>query len=200
MDKYFVKGKEASKLIGVHQRTLMNWDAKGIIETKRTPGNARLYEVSRYLESNDIKHNICSNLDDLDNNERLNICYVRVSSKKQEDDLIRQKEMIFEKYPDYKIIEEIGSGMNLTKKGIKKIIHLAINGKINKLVIAHKDRLARFGYDLIEDLIKTYSNGEIIIVGEKENITVEEELVKDVMSIMNVYVAKLNGLRKYKKL
>ena len=70
-------------------------------------------------------------------------------------------------YPEYKIIEDIGSGINFNRKGIRKIIDLAINGKINKLVVAYKDRLTRFGYELIEDLIKKYSNGTIEIINKK---------------------------------
>ena len=198
MEKY-VGGKEASKVLGVHQRTLMNWDKKGIIEVIRSPGNKRLYNVDKYLKNNEC--NICKNLDDLDKNkEKLNICYVRVSSLGQKDDLERQKEVMTKKYPKYTIIEEIGSGLNLNKRGIKKIIHLAIAGKINNLVVAYKDRLTRFGFELIEEIITKYSKGKIIILNETEKQEPEEELVKDVMSIMNVYVAKMNGLRKYKKL
>jgi predicted site-specific integrase-resolvase len=103
------------------------------------------------------------------------------------------------KYPNYKIIEDIGSGLNLNKVGIKKIIKLAIAGKINELVIAYRDRLTRFGYELIEELITEYSNGKIIVLNESNKLEPEEELVKDIMAIMNVYVAKMNGLRKYKK-
>jgi len=101
-----------------------------------------------------------------------------------------------ENYKDYILIEDIGSGLNLNKKELRKIINLAIKGKINKLVIAHKDRIVRFGFELI----KEYSNGEIIIL-DKKNISKkpEEELVTDVLQIMNVYVAKMNGLRRYKK-
>jgi predicted site-specific integrase-resolvase len=97
------------------------------------------------------------------------------------------------------MIEDIGSGINLNKRGIRKIIDLAIEGKIEELVIAHKDRLARFGYELIEDLIKKYSGGKIIIAKKKEELMPEEELAQDVLQIMNVFVAKMNGLRKYKK-
>jgi predicted site-specific integrase-resolvase len=102
-----------------------------------------------------------------------------------------------ENYKDYILIEDIGSGLNLNKKELRKIINLAIKGKINKLVIAHKDRIVRFGFELI----KEYSNGEIIIL-DKKNISKkpEEELVNDVLQIMNVYVAKMNGLRRYKKI
>ena len=102
------------------------------------------------------------------------------------------------KYPNNIIIEDIGSGLNLNKRGINKIIHLAIKGKINELVVAYKDRLTRFGFELIEEIITKYSNGKIIILNKSEEISQEEELVKDVMAIMNVYVAKINGLRRYK--
>ena len=102
------------------------------------------------------------------------------------------------KYPTYIIIEDIGSGLNLNKRGINKIIHLAIKGKINELVVAYKDRLTRFGFELIEELITKYSNGKISILYKSEEISQEEELVKDIMAIMNVYVAKINSLRRYK--
>ena len=75
---------------------------------------------------------------------------------------------------------------------------MAINGKINQLVIAYKDRLTRYGFELIEEIITKYSNGKIIILNKKQDTDPEEELVKDVMAIMNVYVAKMNGLRRYK--
>ena len=103
-------------------------------------------------------------------------------------------------YPNYLMLEDIGSGLNLNKRSIRKIIKLAIAGRVNELVVAYRDRLTRFGFELIEDIIKDYSGGKITVLNEKENLEPEEELVKDVMAIMNVYVAKMNGLRKYKKL
>ena len=198
----FIGGKQASELLGVHQRTLYQWDAKGKIETIRTPGNKRLYNVKKFLEESK-----CNNekkcIDDLDKLDemtgKLNICYARVSSVGQKDDLERQKQFLMKTYPRYILIEDIGSGVNLNKRGLRKIIKLAIAGKINKLVISYKDRLARFGYELIEDIIKEYSNGEIIVLNKKKDIRPEEELVYDVLQIMNVFVAKMNGLRKYKK-
>jgi len=204
----FVGGKKVSKIVGVHQRTLYLWEEKGVIETIRTPGGKRLYNVEKYLnekicdDNNKIKNTIlCDNLEDLDKkNEKLNICYVRVSSNNQKDDLERQKNMMIKLYPKHLIIEDIGSGLNLNKRGIKKIINLAIEGKINELIVAYKDRLTRFGFELIEELIEKYSNGKIIIINQKDAIEPEEELVKDVMSILNVYVAKMNGLRKYNKI
>ena len=77
-----------------------------------------------------------------------------VLSNGQKNDLVRQKEKLREKYPNYEIIEDIGSGINFTRRGLLKIIEMAIEGKIKELVIVHKDKLTRFGYELIEHIIK----------------------------------------------
>lgn len=197
----FVGGKEASALIGVHQRTLYQWDANGKIETIRTPGNKRLYNVSKFL-----KEKRCVDVDNYDecikkideSKNKIKLGYVRVSSIGQKDDLVRQKQNITKYFPDHIILEDIGSGMNFKRRSFKKIIDLAIEGKIEELVVLHKDRLTRFGFDLVEDLITRYSSGKIIIVNTKVDIEPEEELVKDVLQVMNVFVAKMNGRRKYK--
>ena len=102
------------------------------------------------------------------------------------------------KYPNYIIIKDIGSGLNYNRNGLLEIIDKAIKGEINELVIAHKDRLTRFGFELIENIIKKYSKGKIVIVNKQNNETPTEELTKNIIAIMNIYVAKVNGLRKYK--
>ena len=119
---------------------------------------------------------------------------------KQKEDLKRQIEAMKKIYPTFELISDIGSGLNLNRIGLKTIIDYAIKGEIEILVVAYKDRLARFGYDLIERIIKEYSGGEIKIENDNEEKTPIEELTKDIIAIMNVYVAKMNGLRKYKKL
>lgn len=184
-NKGFVGGKKASELIGVHQRTLYNWEEKGLIQTIRTPGGKRLYNVASYVKS--------------DNPERIKIAYIRVSSHSQKEDLERQREEILSLYPSYELVEDVGSGLSLVKKGITKIIDLAIEGKLEEVVVLYKDRLCRFGFNLIERLIRDYSGGRIIIVHEQEESSPEEELVKDVIQILNVYTAKMNGLRRHKK-
>ena len=201
MSKKYVGGQQASKILGVHQRTLHNWDHKGLIETIRTPGGKRMYNVTDYLNSKECKDNIkcVEDLNTLDSEDRLKLAYVRVSSQNQKSDLMRQKEEVISKYPNHKIIQDIGSGVNLNRRGLRKIINLAIEGKVEEVVIAYKDRLARFGYDLIEDLIKDYSNGKIVVLNGKKKMEPEEELMKDVLQIMNVFVARMNGMRKYKK-
>ena len=197
----FIGGKEASEILGIHQRTLYQWDEKGWIETIRTDGGKRLYNVDKYLREKKCNNdNECiENLDKLDELKgKLKLSYVRVSTYGQKDDLERQKLQMKKLYPNHLMIEDIGSGVNLNKRGIRKIIKLAIEGKVDELVIAYKDRLARFGYELIEDLIKEYSNGKIIIINKDKQLKAEEELAYDVIQIMNVFTAKMNGLRKYK--
>lgn len=204
----FVGGKEAMEILGVHRNTLYNWETQGLIEVVRNnPKGKRFYNVKKFMENNNIKCSVdkktktytCSKISDIEKKERINLCYARVSSKHQRDDLMRQKELLMSQYPDYDLIQDVGSGINLTKKNLLKIIDWAIAGKIETLVIAYKDRLARFGYDLIEYFIKEYSNGEIVIMNQGENLEPEEELAKDVLQVMTVFVAKANGRRKYKK-
>jgi len=158
-----------------------------------------LYNVKKYLATTE-KNNEFIDIDNIDMINKENICYARVSTLKQKDDLVRQIEYLRNEYPNYKLITDIGSGINLNRRGLRKIIDMAIAGKINEVVIVHKDRLCRFGYELIEDLIYKYSNGKIIIIEKKEDKEPREELVEDVLQIMNIFVAKMNGLRKYDKL
>lgn len=203
----YVGGKEAMQILKVHRNTLYNWEKRGLIEVVRNnPNGKRYYNIKKFMKENNIQCSFnkitdeikCSKIEDIEECARINICYARVSSHHQTDDLQRQKQMLKNKYPNYYLIEDIGSGINLTKKGLLKIIDWAVNGKINELVIAYKDRLARFGYDLIKHFVEHYSNGKIIIINKSNEEEPEEELVKDVMQVMTVFVAKINGRRRYK--
>jgi len=211
MEEY-VSGSKATKILGVHQRTLYQWDEKKWIDTIRTPGGKRLYNVKKYLASteknlkktslvpnNEIKIEKSEEINLFENKKR-NIIYGRVSSSGQKDDLERQILALKKKYPNYELITDIGSGMNLNRKGLRKIIDISITGNLNEVVVVHKDRLCRFGFDLIEDIINKYSNGKITIIDKIDDKEPQEELVEDVLQIMNIFVAKMNGLRKYNKI
>ena len=187
MNTNYKTRKEASKILGIHYLTLYKMANNNEIETIKIR-NRQMYNVNKYLSKHEIEKN-----------NKKKICYCRVSSNKQKEDLIRQVEYMRNKYPTYEIITDIGSGLNFNRTGLNKIIDMAINGEIEIVVVAYKDRLTRFGYDLIERMIKEYSKGEIKIENKKEEETPTEEITKDIVAIMNVYVAKMNGLRKYKK-
>jgi putative resolvase len=187
MDKYLSR-KEILQTLKIHENTLYNMYKRKEIETIKI-GSKILYNLDKYLRDNGIVNQ---------KKEKINICYCRVSSNKQKEDLERQIKYMKQLYPNHIIIKDIGSGLNFKRKGLQKIIDYGIKGELNELVIAYKDRLARFGYDLINNIIEKYSNGKIIIINQSEETTPTEEIVKDILSIMNVYVAKINGLRKYK--
>lgn len=197
MNETFIKGSVTAKMLGVHQRTLYQWEEKGLIETIRTPGGMRMYNVQKFKLTNGLITEETN--EEIDEEDNMCICYCRVSSQSQKDDLARQIAYMKQKFPAYKIISDIGSGLNLNKRGIRKIIDLAIAGKIKHLVVAYKDRLTRFGFELIESFVNDYSGGKITVLFNKENVDAETEIVQDIMSILNVYMAKINGLRKYKK-
>jgi putative resolvase len=184
----YLTSKKASKILNVSVSTLRTWANNGTIETFRTVGNHRRYDIRNLLK---LKTNVQDN--------RLNICYVRVSTINQKEDLIRQEQYMKYLYPSYIIIKDIGSGINFNRKGLRLIIKYAISGMINNLIVAYKDRLTRFGFDLIEDLIKEYSNGRVTILNNKFNRDKTDEIVGDVLQILNVYNAKINGMRKYNK-
>ncbi|ATZ80863.1 site-specific integrase-resolvase [Bodo saltans virus] len=201
----FLGGKQTAKLLGVHQRTLYLWESKNKIETIRSPGGKRFYNVQKYLFDKGLsldENNCIKKIEEIKTKEntRLKICYARVSSRSQKDDLERQKKLLREMYPSYELIEDVGSGINLIKRGLLKIIDHIIKGQIEELVIVHRDRLVRYGYDLLDYMIKKYSKGKITIINNKnEEISSEKKMVEDVLQIMNVFVAKMNGQRKYKK-
>jgi excisionase family DNA binding protein len=186
MENYRTR-KEACEILGIHYVTLYRLAEKKEIEIIKI-GERQLYNVNKYLRKIKAEDEI----------KKKKICYCRVSSGKQKEDLNRQIKFMEEKYPGYEIIKDIGSGINIERDGLNKIIDLAIKGELEELVIAYKDRLARFGYEMIERIIEEYSNGKITIINKSEEETPAEEITKDIVLIMNVYVAKINGLRKYK--
>ncbi len=199
-NEQYIGKKKALEILGISAMTLLKLEELNKIEVIKTIGGHRKYNVNKYINDNKKESEpVVKDKKEKTKNEKINICYVRVSIQGQKSDLEHQKEYMKKKYPKYEIIEDIGSGINFNRKGFRKIIKLAIEGKINKLVVAYKDRLTRFGFELIEDLITEYSHGEVIIENEKEEKEPKEELVEDVLQILNVYTAKMNGLRKYNK-
>ena len=182
----YVKRKEALKMLNISYPTLYKMAENNEIDTIKVR-EQMMYNVNKYLRENKIE-----------NTNKKNICYCRVSSKKQMEDLKRQVAYMERQYPHHRIITDIGSGLNYKRAGLREIMDMAVNGEINELVIAYKDRLTRFGYELIEYQIEKYSGGKIKIINNEEEKTPTEELTEDVITIMNVYVAKINGLRKYK--
>jgi len=192
--------KEASEKLGVHWQTLKNWEKNGKIKCVRSPGGKRYYDIQDFIEKTE-KNLKNEKKEEKNKKELLNIrkkiCYCRVSSYSQKIELKNQIEYMKDKYPNHEILSDIGSGINFNRNNLNKIINYGIKNELEELVIAYKDRLCRIGYELIENILKEYSNTKIIIEKD-ENKSPEEELTNDLIEIITVFSSKLNGMRSYK--
>jgi len=187
-DKY-LRPEEASKLLKVTVRTLQLWEGKGKIKCVRTKGKHR-----RFLRT-DVLSLLPSDKQPIP--KQRNICYCRVSTPSQKEDLERQVEYFSGKYPNHEIIKDIGSGINFKRKGFNSILESAIKGDVGEVVVTHKDRLCRFGFDLVRRIIEgDPSNGKIVVL-DKEETSPEKELVDDLLSIITVFSSRLYGLRSH---
>jgi putative resolvase len=179
-----------SKLIGKTQKTLRTWEKDGkLIPEYRTIGKHRMYS--------DEQLNMILNVEE---SLKINVGYSRVSSKKQSDDLERQVKLLesylVNKSKSFEIISDIGSGINYKKPGLLKLLKMINNKEIDTLYILYKDRLVRFGYELIEYYCEL-NNVNIEIVNLSDNKTTEDELVDDILNIIHVFSCKMNGRRSH---
>lgn len=178
----YVTLREAKKRLGLHPNTLRKYADDGIIETIRTPSGQRRFNVESFIKQKQ------SNLE--------TILYCRVSSVKQKDDLQNQKDYLLSKYPGAEVIVDVASGLNFKRKGLRSILERLLQGNSIKLVVAERDRLCRFGFELIDYLI-TKNGGEIVVLDQIE-CSPEGELVSDILSILHVFSCRVHGMRKYK--
>lgn len=183
-----LKPKDVANMLNVTVKTLQNWDYSGKLIAKRNPNNRRYYtfeQINKFLGKEKIE------------SKKVVIGYCRVSSNKQKNDLDRQienvKTYMFSKGYQFEIIKDIGSGINYNKKGLNKLIQMVISNRVEKIVIAYKDRLLRFGFELVENVCKLY-DVEIEIIDNTEK-TEEQELVEDLVQIITVFSCRLNGKR-----
>ena len=183
---------QAAKWLGVSSQTLRRWEREGRIEPpQRTSGGQRRYELSKI--ANEKRQPAAKN--------RKTIAYARVSSHDQKSDLERQKEMLSiycaSQGWSFEVIADLGSGMNYRKKGLKKLLDGIIDGSVGRLVLTHKDRLLRFGAELIFSICEE-KGVEVVIINKGDEPSFEEELAQDVLEIITVFSARLYGSRSRK--
>ena len=187
------KPKDFAELLNVSVKTLQRWDRDKILIAKRTPTDRRYYTYDQYLEFKGVTN---------DSNAKKKIIYTRVSTNNQKDDLKNQVKFLLD-FANAKgiiideTIEDIGSGLNYNRKKWNKLIEHCMENKIDSIMITHKDRFIRFGYEWFERFLGKY-NVKIIVVNN-ETLSPNEELVQDIISILHVFSCKIYGMRKYKK-
>ena len=181
----------AAKELGVSRDTLRRWEKAGKISVERTIRGHRRYNLAHLLGAAARKLPA----------EKKTIAYARVSSSDQKEDLSRQIQLL-ESYCaangwDIEVIEDLGSGLNYHKRGLRNLIKKICLGQMDRLVITHKDRLLRFGFELIFSLCEQFGI-EIVIINKTETPNFEEELVQDVLEIITVFSSRLYGARSRK--
>jgi predicted site-specific integrase-resolvase len=192
MPNRFVKIGAAAKLLGVSIDTLRKWEQTGeLLPDRKSQGGTRFYDSSKLLALGDT--------------DSPTVCYARVSSHDQKADLERQHAML-EAYCAAKgwrseVIKDLGSGMNYHKKGLQLLLERILRKQMNRLVLTHKDRLLRFGSELVFALCELQGI-EVVIINKGEQPSFEEELAQDVLEIITVFSARLYGSRskKHRKL
>jgi excisionase family DNA binding protein len=191
--KTFVTVGEAAALTGLDSQTVRKLADKASIACYRTPAGQRRINLQSIQE-------LCSgsiSSKEEQNIPKKNFVYARVSSKKQMDDLSRQLDYIKRpEYSDYTVIRDIGSGINFQRKGLSTILDACLQGVIGELVIANKDRLCRFGYDLIEQLVSK-AGGKITVLQQSDDRTGEQELADDLLAIIHIFSCRQMGKRRY---
>lgn len=182
---------KAAKLLGVSKDTLRRWEKDQKITSQRTLKGHRRYDEDQIT--------VLRKKSPLD--KKITIGYARVSSHDQKKDLERQKELL-ETYCSangwsYEVLCDLGSGLNYQKKGLKQLIKKICSNTIQRLVLTHRDRLLRFGSELIFSLCEQFGV-EVVIINLSENSSFEEDLVQDVLEIITVFSARLYGSRSRK--
>lgn len=184
---------EAARYLGVSIQTLRRWEYEGRVPpAQRTAGGQRRYDLSQLQPSAQKV---------LETAHRKTIAYARVSSHDQKDDLDRQKHML-EMYCasqgwTFEVLGDLGSGLNYRKKGLKMLLQGIISGSVGRLVLTHKDRLLRFGAELIFALCEE-KGVEVVMINQGDAPSFEEELAQDVLEIIAVFSARLYGSRSRK--
>ena len=187
-----VRISEASRALGVTPQTLRRWDRAGKIKAaEHSLGGHRLYEMS------DL-YGLASRRPASAVDARVTVGYARVSTSGQHADLVRQEAML-QSYCvavgwSCEIINDTGSGLNYSKRGLRTLIRRICNREVNRLVLTDRDRLLRFGAEIIFSLCEQFGV-EVVIINSSERTTYEEDLASDVLEILTVFAARMYGAR-----
>lgn len=184
-----LKAAEAAKHYGIAISTLRAWARNEQIPVQRVGNGHYRYVVQQNEPTVDE--------DDTDNELSGNIIYTRVSSRKQQDDLKRQSSWLQKRYPRYKLVTDIGSGINYTRPGFKAILEALFKGNVKQVVVAHKDIFSRFGFDFFTWVFSQFGAELITVENESTARNTTVELAQDLMEIITVFSARYHGRRKY---
>ena len=189
-EKHFVTVGKASLLTGLDTQTIRKMADVASILCYRTPSGQMRINLQSIQE---MCNNAISSQEEY-KFQKQNYIYTRVSTKKRVDDLSRQIEFLRRpEYSEYVLITDVGSGINFKRKGLQALLDSCLQGNIGEVVVAHRDRLCRFGFDLIESLV-TKAGGKITVLDRQNTKTCKQELAEDLLSIIHIldmFITKL---------
>src|SRR5260363_198734 len=188
----FLTATQASSTLGVSSCTLRRWHRKGKIAAFHSPGGVRLYDVSNIVGSTTTTTTTTSSSSS--SSSPKSYVYARVSSSKQKADLERQQEFLLTKCPQHELVSDIGSGINFKRPGLRTILEQASRRMVAEVVVAHRDRLCRFAYDLIEYILKL-NGAKLVVLSQDGSSNDETELCQDILAINTVFVCRMQGKR-----
>jgi putative resolvase len=177
--------RDACEILQLNPNTLRKWDREGKIRCVRLSNNFRRVPESEINRILGVKNN------------RTSFIYARVSSLDQKADLDRQIQKLQTVFPESHVVSDIRSGMKFNRKGFIELLKLVEKDKVSAIYVTHKDRLARFGFDLVEKVCNIHGT-EIVETDGEEILSANEELTKDLISIITSFSARLYGLRSHK--
>ncbi|PIK97802.1 IS607 family transposase [Synechococcus sp. 63AY4M1] len=187
----YVKPREAADYFGVCLHTLRRWEQKGWIKAIRTPsGRARRYDLDSYIGLRPADANRTPK------KAKRVVLYARVSSRGQKPDLERQIARLVNLYPGAEVVGEVGGGLNFKRPKFLALLERVRAGDIGTIVVAHRDRLCRFGFEFVEWYCRQY--GCEILVLDDDHLSPQQELVEDILTILHCFSSRLYGLRKYR--
>lgn len=189
---------DVAKLFNVTPRTIQQWDREGLIGFDRTLTNRRKVSKEKLIEYLKTRNMFYEE----EGKEKKDIIYARVSTQGQvkQGDLDRQVSYIISQIPDLRnlvVLKETGSGLNSKRKKIQQLIRMIMNDEVNRIFVTYKERLTRFGFEYIETICNM-KGVEIVILQDKEEKTIEQELAEDIMMLLASFSGKLYGLRNHK--
>lgn len=181
----YVSANKIRQLYDVSLPTLRRWGDNGDIPVVRLPSGKRLYKSSE----------VAKLFGDVHSTPKERIVYARVSSDHQKEDLQRQISDLQRLYPNHTVLSDIGSGLNWKRKGFTTLLERVYHGHVEEVVVTYKDRLCRFGFELIQWLFQKSDTQLVVLHGSVECVNSTTELAKDLLAITNVFVARNNGMR-----
>ena len=190
---------KAARVLGLNPSTIRKLGDGGFVATIRLPSGHRRYDVSALAARGAGAQAGEASAPGDDDGTKKKYCYCRVSRAHQRADLQRQVESMRQRFPAHAVVTDVASGINFKRRGLQTLLRSAMCGAVGEVVVAHRDRLCRVAFDLLEWVFRAHGVRLVVLNAGDAAASPEAELTEDLMSIVQVFCCRANGRRRYKK-